>query len=115
MAARLGALVLAVAMVVGAVVARRHIDRAAVVVRLTCATELADVCGRLPGRVKVTIAPAGTTADRLTALAPGADPGLDGWLTPGPWPQLVDAARVAASREPVFGSAVGPLARSPLA
>jgi len=61
--ARLAAVVLAVAMVVGALLFRSHMDKSARTLRLTCVEELADACGRLT-RAKVTIEPAGTTAER---------------------------------------------------
>jgi hypothetical protein len=107
-------LVLAVGMVVGALAARSHMDKSARTLRLTCVEELADVCGRL-SRAQVTVEPAGTTADRLTELAAGEDPGLDGWLTVGPWPAMVDAARTAALHDPLFGNHQPAVAWSPLA
>src|SRR4051794_16732215 len=96
MPARLGALVLAVAMVAGAIFVRGHIDRSRSTFRLTCATELEDACRTMGHGAEVTVEPAGTTADRLIALPPDDDPGLDAWLAPGPWPQVVDAARPSA-------------------
>src|SRR4051794_5542157 len=104
MAARLGALILAIAMVVGSLALRSRIDRSRTTVRLTCATELADACRRIGQGVKVTVEPAGQTADRLAAIDPGADPELDGWLTPGRWAQMVDAPRTASGREALFGA-----------
>src|SRR4051794_40885547 len=102
MLARVGALVLAVAMVVGSLVVRSRIDRSRTTARLTCATELAAACQAIGHGIKVTVEPAGVTADRLVVLDPGADPGLDGWLTPGPWPQIVDQQRAAANQPPLF-------------
>src|SRR5438094_1586566 len=101
-------------MVVGALLFRSHMDKSARTLRLTCVEELADACGRLT-RAKVTIEPAGTTADRLAALSPGADAGLDGWLTVGPWPAMVDAVRASAQRDPLFARKSPALAWSPLA
>ena len=114
MAVRLGALVLAVAMVVGALVFRSHRDKASRTLRLTCVEELADACNRL-SRAKVTIEAAGTTADRLTALDTGEDAGLDGWLTIGPWQEMVDDARQSAGKAPVFTGKPAVLASAPLA
>lgn len=95
MPARLAALVAAIAMVVAAIFVRGRIDRASTTIRLTCATELEAACRAIGNGTKVTIEPAGVTADRLIALDNGADPGLDAWLAPGPWPQIVDSARAA--------------------
>src|SRR3954452_20616457 len=108
MGARLGALAVAVAMVVGSLVVRSRIDRSRTTARLTCATELEAACRAIGQGVKVTIEPAGVTADRLSALDPGADAGLDGWMTPGPWPQAVDAGRRLAGKDPIFGGGAQP-------
>src|SRR3954469_11967513 len=105
MVARVGALAIAVAMVVGSLVVRSRIERSSTTARLTCATELEAACHAIGHGVKVTIEPAGVTADRLIGLDPGADAGLDGWMTPGPWPQAVDADRQAAGKDPIFGNA----------
>ena len=64
--------------------------------------------------MRLTVEPMGVTADRLTALADGEDPGMDGWLVGGPWPQNVDAARQAAGRQPLFAGTTTPVANSPL-
>src|SRR3954454_4721649 len=115
MAARVGALALAVAMVVGSLVVRSRIDRRRTTARLTCAPELEAACHAIGHGVKVTIEPAGVTADRLVGLNPGADAGLDGWMTPGPWPQAVDADRQAAGKDPIFGGTQPRLASTRLA
>ena len=85
-------------------------------VRLTCATELTDACRSIADRagtrrIDLTLEPAGTTADRL---AGADDPGLDGWLGPEPWPDMVDIRRRTKALEPLFASPRTPLARSPL-
>jgi hypothetical protein len=98
---RIAALVVAVALIVGALIVRSHRDTAARrgPYRLTCATEMADVCRALGGaRTTVTIEPAGVTSDRLIGLAEGADPGFDGWLAAGPWVRIVSSARANAGR-----------------
>jgi hypothetical protein len=116
MATRILALVGAVAMVVAAIVVRNHLDERAVTAHLTCDTELADVCDAIekatPG-VTVTVEPAGTTADRLVALPPDADPGVDGWLTVGPWAEMVDAERTRNAAPKLFTTTSAPVS-SPL-
>lgn len=121
MAARVVALLAAVAMVAGAVVVRDRVDddteRRTTTLRLVCATELSAVCEGLAAvedaEVAVTVEPAATTADRLSSLAPGREAALDGWLVPGPWPAMVAEARQRGGLEPVLST--GPvLARSPV-
>lgn len=115
------ALLAAVAMVVASLVIRSRLDRNGAgpggALRLTCATELEDACRSIAdragaGRVELTVEPAGTTADRL---AGADDPGLDGWLVPEPWPDMVDIRRRTKALEPLFSSPRATLARSPLA
>ncbi|MGH9225206.1 MAG: hypothetical protein ACRD2W_15810 [Acidimicrobiales bacterium] len=107
------AVVAAVAMIAAAAVIRSRLDddEVARTVRLVCATELEAACTHLTGRLQTTVEPAGTTAGRL-ATASG-DPGLDGWLVPDPYPEIVDQRRQRASLPPSFGSQQT-LARSPL-
>lgn len=101
MAARVLAILVAVAMVAGALVARSRLDesdeRTRTTLRLVCATELEAVCDALAedkdSNVETTVEPAATTADRLTKLAPGTRPPLDGWLVTAPWPAIVEVAR----------------------
>src|SRR6266508_5767960 len=88
-------------MVVVAVMIRARIDDAANTdgdARLVCATELEEACTELDdavGGLDVTVEPAGDTLKRLIALGDSEvdEPGLDGWLVPGPWPQIVDIVR----------------------
>ena len=120
MAARVLALLAAVAMVVAAMSVRSRVDEstgeAGAPLRLTCSTELEAVCAALaaasPDRVRMTTEPAGATAERLVAAT--ADIGLDAWLVPAPWPEIVDSARERATRPRLFAKAVDPVARSPL-
>jgi hypothetical protein len=112
MVARIGALVGAVAMVVAAIVIRGRIDNGGVAARLTCSTELADVCDHLGNSIKVTVEPAGTTFDRLAKLEPSADPGLDGWLVAGPWPEMLNAQHKEQTAR--FDTSGAPLATSRL-
>lgn len=121
MAARLLAVVVAAAMVAGALAARGRLDegerRRSTVLRLTCSVELADVCAALGRhgdvRVEPTVEPAGATADRLAAVGPGRPAPMDGWLAAGPWARISGDARRRAGLEALV--APGPvLARSPV-
>lgn len=112
MAARILALLVAVAMVVGAVAYRQSRDEDGggngggsdpVVV---CAAELGDVCGAVEG---ATVEAAADTADRLVGARTAADAGIDAWITPGPWGAMVDSARTSR----LFGPSPT-VARSPL-
>jgi len=116
---RVLAVVAAAAMVVGSLALRSRLDRSSTersqVLRLTCATELAPACTTLAhgdARINLTVEAAGTTADRLATSE--ANPGLDGWLTTAPWPDIVDQERRAHSLEPLFTPTKATLARSPL-
>ncbi|MGH9280400.1 MAG: hypothetical protein ACRD12_20165, partial [Acidimicrobiales bacterium] len=60
------------------------------------------------------VEPAGTTAARLATVGPGADPALDGWIVPNPWPEVVDERRRTASLPPLLAVEGQPLGRSPL-
>ncbi|MGI8685699.1 MAG: hypothetical protein ACR2MO_11550 [Acidimicrobiales bacterium] len=121
MAARVLAVLVAVAMVTGALFVRGDLDDdddagSSSSLRIVCATELAAVCEALDedggNRVDTQVEAAATTADRLTGLAPGLQPPLDGWLVTAPWPAIVAEARDRAGREP-FLVAGDVLARSP--
>ena len=113
------AFVLAAGMVAGSLVVRDRVDdrsaRKRTVLRLTCVTELADVCNGLATahdiNVDVKVEPAGTTADRLSKAKVGD---LDGWLVTPPWPEAVDAARERAGLAKLFAAPGDPVARSPL-
>lgn len=121
MAARILALLAAVAMVVGAVAVRGAMDddeeRTTTALRLVCSTELAGVCDDLAadGRsdVRATVEAAADTAARLTALGQGEDAGLDGWLVAGPWPAIVDEAREREAKDALLDDGAV-LARSPV-
>ena len=120
MAARLAAVLVAIAMVAVAFVARDRLDdsdgedggRSGPLV-LGCVTELNAVCEALldVDGIEVRVGQAGEVA---TALADPADASsLDAWLTLAPWPGLVDSRRQHAGASAVFdGSAT--VARSPL-
>ena len=121
MAARVLALIAAVAMVVGSVALRSRLDEGGdggsadggSDLRLVCATELARVCEALRERATVSVEPAGVTADRLSKDAAAGPASVDGWLVPSQWPEIVQGARQRAGLEPRLET--GPvLARSPL-
>ncbi|MDQ3680582.1 MAG: hypothetical protein M3378_08595, partial [Actinomycetota bacterium] len=109
MATRVLALVAAVIMVVGSLVVRSRLDEGqgggdgdgGGDMRLVCSTELAAVCEALEGRAKVSVEPAGVTADRL-ATGHGGPASLDGWLVPSSWPEMVQAARRRSGLEPLL-------------
>jgi hypothetical protein len=100
MVARILAAVAAVAMVAGAIVVRDRIDSRApqqpTATRTACSTELAAACSDLDDVAAV--------ADQLIAVAGPRDAPIAEWATAGPWPQIVDEARSAASRPKLFSS-----------
>lgn len=65
---------------------------------LLCAPEVEDACREVSE--DVTVEDAATTAERLLT-ADGL--GFEGWVTPGPWPAMVDALRSSAGRPVLFG------------
>jgi hypothetical protein len=117
--ARVLALLAAAAMVAGSLALRARMDRgdgtSSGGLRITCATELEAVCAAraaADGRILTTVEPAPATAARLIS-APG-QAGLDVWVAPGPWAELVDEARRRETREAIFARPGPPVARSPL-
>ena len=115
---RVLALVAAAAMVAGSIALRSRLDRQEEdrtdPVRIVCAAELGSVCDSLrQSTARVAVEPAATTADRL-GRSSGDDPGLDGWLVPAPWPQIVDGRRRVQTLAPLFGEVSTRLARAPL-
>lgn len=121
MAARVFAVIAAVAMVAGAIFVRSRIDshteRSSTTLRLVCATEFGAVCDALVAtggnQVVATVEPAATTADRLRALGPADRSPLDGWLVSAPWPRIVADAQSRAGRAETL-TAGRVLARSPV-
>ena len=115
---RVLALVAAAAMVTGSLAVRSRLDRQdeeqANPLRVVCAAELGPVCDTLrQDAAAVSVERAVVTADRL-GRSTTDDPGLDGWLVPAPWPQIVDGRRRQQALLPLFGDIGAPLARSPL-
>lgn len=113
MPARIAAVLAAIAMVAGALFVRSRMDAQEVVnatpLSLVCSPEVAAICETLAKaespRLEVTIEAAGTTLERLTAgdVERGA---IDGWLTPGPWPRIVDDPQVRESQRQHFAAKV---------
>jgi len=130
---RLGALLVAVALVAGAFLVRRALDGDEQTVPSTsngtatspdpsapdadtvrCLPELAAVCETLAANgVDARTEEALTTFDTLVAADPD-DPALPVWVTVQPFPGMVDAARAAAGDDPL-GLAVEPVASTALA
>jgi hypothetical protein len=114
------ALVVAVAMVAGALYFRGYFDdgegpgeifQPDDPLHLICAYEFASVCRNLAGDdVTVEVAEAGQTAAELSGPE---RPQADAWLTLQPWPQIVAEARTRESLDP-FTPKPTVLGRSPL-
>jgi hypothetical protein len=108
---RLLAIVAALGMIVGAYVYRYGVpgggggddgpdgDGGAAAGAVVCASELGPVCDAIPG---ATVESAGTTADRLLSVRNVGEAGVRAWLTPGPWPAMVDEGRSLRSLSPLF-------------
>jgi hypothetical protein len=108
---RLVAALIAIGLIVVALVVRNGIDNgggnsAGGKPRLVCAPELVSVCNKLSD-VDVTIEDPGTTADKLEKA--DNDLGIDGWLAPGPWSEMVVEARTRNQKTPglTVGQALG--------
>ncbi len=76
-------------------------------VTFVCAEEFADACEAVLD--DAVVEDAATTAERILA----GDPRPTAWLTPGPWPAIVDALR--PTQTPLFGDGGEPIASSRLA
>ncbi len=114
------AVLAALVLIVGAVAVRRAIDdggaddgepsvgRSTVIL---CASELETVCRAvIDDRTELIVEDPGITASRLIELADGVDAGFDVWLTPSPWPAIVEDTRNRVARAPVLGGLGEPLA-----
>src|SRR5688500_12039110 len=106
MGARILAALVATAVVVGAVGVRsRFIEDDDATARgrdgrvgsnRVCAAELGDVC------IGLDVEAAGATADRLVEAEDAAEADVRTWLAVGPWPQMVDEARVSSGKRAMF-------------
>jgi hypothetical protein len=106
---RLGAIVLAVILILGALVVRDRViddnggsgddDPPRADREIVCVSDLRDVCDALADDRDIRIEPAGATLDELAALDDPADAPI--WITMHPFPAMVDDLRVGARREPL--------------
>jgi hypothetical protein len=114
MRARLLAFSVAVLMVVAAIVVRNHIDQhhenTTNPLRLVCSPELQAACDALPATIHITYESAAQTANALSGTTPAQ---IDGWLTTGPWPEIVRERNQRAGRDALLTQSQ-PLARSPI-
>jgi hypothetical protein len=104
---RLGAVVVAVVLVGGALAIRSSLDddetSGGQTTRVVCITELADACRSAAsglGGMELSIADAGDTLDELSAAAGDAPI----WVTLDPFPAMVDTARTTSGRDGLFAS-----------
>ena len=114
---RLLALLVALALIAGAVVIRNAIeddepveDGRQAVMHLVCPPEVARACEGLGLRYEVTIEDAAVTADRLSTVA---EPDVDLWLALQPWPAIVEEERARIGLGALFDE-VDAVARSRL-
>lgn len=117
---RVLAVLAAVALIVGAVVVRGMLDddggggaSDGGPVRVVCGEEVRAACDGLGSSHSVTIEDTATTASSLRT-ADADDPGVDIWVVPSPWPDIVDGDRERAGLPALFGEPVQ-LGRSELA
>ncbi|MBW3536489.1 MAG: hypothetical protein KY395_01790 [Actinobacteria bacterium] len=117
---RLGSLILAVVLVLGALWIRGRTGGGLLVAgggldgRLTCSTELRRACEALSEdhpRLRVKVEPAGVTAEAIAARR-GAAPDFDVWLTLQPYGGVARELLGATTDRPVLGTASGALAHS---
>lgn len=112
MLARIAAVVAAVVLIAGAFAYRDRTDTDEAagggeggLVRLYCATELAEVCEEAgPGRnVEVHVEPAGDTYDRIVSAANSATAEVDVWLAPAPYPAMAAEERQRRAATDITG------------
>jgi hypothetical protein len=117
------ALAAAVGLIVAAVLARDALDddgdsaggsSAGSSTTLVCPAELADACAELEDDVTVRVEAASDTAERLATAADADEAGVDVWLTPAPWAELVADARERAGAPALVGEPSGVIGRSPV-
>ena len=120
---RVFAVLVAIALIVGAVLARGMLDddggdgggggRDDGPVRVVCSTELEVACDGLGSSYTISVEDTASTATALRT-ANADDAGVDVWVAPWPWPEIVDGDRERAGLPRLFGEPVT-LARSELA
>lgn len=120
---RVLAVLAAIALIAGAVLVRGMLDdddggegrggRDGGPVRVVCGDELQAACDALRSPYEVTTEDTAAMAATLRT-ADGDDPGVDVWVVPWPWPEIVDGDRERAGLPRLFGDPVN-LGRSPLA
>ena len=109
---RIAAIAAAIALVAGAFVIRENViekDDGNGSTNGDGATAAVVCASELPDDVCETESAIGSTADELTAN----DAEAITWVTPGPWPQMIDESRRASSLEPLFDD-VRPIASTEL-
>lgn len=122
-AKRLLAVLVAAALVVGAVVVRGRIDATSAsgprgtaapdIISVACAEDLRVVCDELDVDPSFEVVPA-PVEQTVAAIASEPVPSFDVWLTFSPWPELAGQRRDAAQRATVTGEASPVLASSPV-
>jgi hypothetical protein len=114
----LAALVVAAGLVVAAVVVRDRLDDGGGGggggTTVACPRELARACAALADDHTVRVEEAGTTADRLARSSPDGA-GIDVWLVPRPWAELVADRRARDGRGRLTGRPSAVIARTPVA
>ena len=118
---RLLAVLVAIVLIVGAVVVRGVLDddegggdpgpRGPL--RVVCGEEVRAACDGLDSTYVVTVEDTASMASALRT-ADADDPGVDVWVVPWPWPEMVDGDRERAGLPRLFGEPVT-LGRSALA
>jgi hypothetical protein len=124
---RFGALLLATALIVLAVVVRNRLDNdgsssngsdASTDATIVCVTELDAVCRTLDQRhtdLTVRIEDEATTQQTLVSASfDPSNPPFDAWITLQPFPEMVGEQRSRALLAPALGDTSSALARSPL-
>ena len=122
---RLLAIVAAIALVLGALLAHGDFDSGggggggtqhSGAGHILCAAELDAVCQEIArtAGIKVDVAPAGSTVADLSTIADGSPVAYDGWLTFAADANIVIEARARSSLGTLLEKPLGPIARSPL-
>lgn len=116
---RLGALLAAAALIVGALLARRAIDgeelptlRPRTVQQVDCDSAVTAFCEGLDERSFAISAL--DPASQAEQLASGSPEAFAGWIAAGPWPQMVNSARGTKGDAPVFEPNAKEIATTPI-